>query len=99
MVKITKQVKLTAINPANEREIEMMVGKAMCAYANLQKVCECEELFIESGAGTQEQVDIAKVRHESEYEATIRILDFFVTENLYEIQDFIKMRALEMMGA
>lgn len=89
---------LTAYNECNDREIEIMVGKAMCAYANLDRVTKSEELFVESGAGTKEQVEIAKAKHASEYEATVRCIDFFVRENLYEIQDYIIERTAEELG-
>lgn len=96
---MTKQTKLTAINEINERNVEVMMGKAVCAYANLQRVIEYEELFVESGAVTHEQAEVAKARHASEHEATVRCLDLFVKENLYEIQQIVRACAEEMMRA
>lgn len=66
--------KLTAYNGQNDREIGMMMGKAMCAYANWQSA--------ESKAFAIEQ----RVAHRSEYEATVRCIDMFVKESIYEIQ-------------
>lgn len=89
---------LTACNEANEREINSMVGKAMCAYANYRKVHEHEELMVESGAFTAEQVEVAKAKHSSEFEATIRCIEMFVRESIYEIQAHVWDRCAEEFG-
>lgn len=71
---------LTAANPANGREVSMMTGKAMCAYANLVKASEAGMLN-------------AATAYESEYEATVRCLEMFVRENIYEVQRIVRERA------
>ena len=87
---------LTATNKANEREIEMMVGKAMCAYANWQST-EGDAINLATVYGDA-MVDRAVTAYKSEYEATIRILEFFVEESIYEIQEHVTMRACEEFG-
>lgn len=91
---MTKQTKLTAINPANEREIEVMFGKAVCAYANAQ---ETFKLPYTDGRFRHVPQDEVVAAMRSEHEATVRCLDLFVKENLYEIQDIVKASAIEMM--
>lgn len=77
---------LTAYNEANAREIEMMVGKAMCAWANWQTA-------IDNPYST-----IAQTAYKSEYEATVRCIDMFVRESLYEVQAYIIECAVEMIS-
>ena len=71
---------LTAIHEGTDREISMMVGKAMCAYANLTNATEAGMLN-------------TAIALESEYEATVRCIDMLVCENLYAIQHYIVNRA------
>ena len=83
---------MTNLNPTNERnarEVEMMVGKAMCAYANYReaKASEAEAIREKSAIAFQ-----------SEYEATIRIIEMFVKESIYEIQPYIWDRCAEEFG-
>ena len=78
--------KLTAYNSQNDREISMMMGKAMCAYANWQ-VSEKKAFAIEQ-----------RVAHRSEYEATVRCIDMFVKESIYEIQFAVIESAKEELG-
>ena len=66
--------KLTAYNSQNDCAIGMMMGKAMCAYANWQKA--------EKTAFAVEW----RVACRSEYEATVRCIAMFVKESIYEIQ-------------
>ena len=84
---------LTAYNECNEREINSMVGKAMCAYANMLTVIEKADKF----DSVMEAVSAKRV-HESEYEATIRCIDMFVRESLYEIQALVKQRVADEFG-
>ncbi len=87
---------LTAYNECNDREIEMMVGKAMCAYANWQN-----SLKAVYGADNDTDRTMFKqnaIACSSEYEATIRCIDMFVRENIYEIQHYITSRAAEEFG-
>lgn len=95
---MTKQTKLTAINPANEREIEAMFGKAMCAYANWMRSTDSRRFFFKSHVSEAEREAI-RAALKSEYEATVRCLDLFVNENLYEIQQIVRDCAEEMMRA
>lgn len=71
---------LTAYNESNDREISMMVGKAMCAYANWQRA-------------EAEGMERCAIACESEYEATIRIIGFFVRDSIYAIQAYVIDRA------
>ena len=71
---------LTAYNEANEREISMMVGKAMCAYANWMDA---------RGEG----MEFYATACESEYEATIRCIGMFVKDSIYAIQAYVVGRA------
>lgn len=85
---------LTPTHEVNAREIDMMVGKATCAYANMMMVIERANEF----DSVMEAVSAKRV-YEAEYEATTRILDFFVEESLYEIQHAIIAEAEAMMAA
>ena len=64
---------LTPINPANEREIAMMMSKAVCAWANW---------------ATHDDV-LQPAEHKAmlaaEYEATARCIAMFVREPLWQI--------------
>lgn len=72
--------KLTAYNKANDPQIEAMMGKAMCAYANWQSVKDDrDQLTYLYG---RELVEKSLSAHESEYEATVRCIDMFVKESV-----------------
>ena len=87
---------LTAYNECNEREIESMVGKAMCAWANHESAMRAEkQLRAEYGDATFEKVTAAQL---SEYEATARCIGFFVKESLPEICAYIIERAEKEFG-
>ena len=88
--------KLTAIKETNEREIEMMVGKAMCAYANARETFDKSYTDPEFRHVSQDEIVAALT---AEYEATIRCIAMFVREDLYEIQRFVKAEAEKMMAA
>lgn len=77
---------LTAYNDQNAREIEMMMGKAMCAYANAVTI---------NKMNPKSENVIALM---SEYEATVRCIDMFVRENIYEIQLAVIDSAKEEFG-
>lgn len=88
--------KLTAYNSQNDREISTMMGKAMCSYANWQeRKSNKSELVKEFGKA---QVEIAIVASQSEYEATVRCIDMFVKESIYEIQFAVIESAKEELG-
>lgn len=74
--------KLTAYNNQNDREISMMMGKAMCSYANWQQERN-------SDRENKTQKALIEQSHRSEYEATVRCIDMFVKESIYEIQQAI----------
>lgn len=76
---------LTAYNEANEREISMMVGKAMCALANAK-------------TAKKQGMEHVRIACESEYEATVRCIDMFVKESLYEIQFHVIAETEKMMA-
>lgn len=72
---------LTAYNSQNDREIGMMMGKAMCAYANFLNAKEHEEHEFK-----YQPKEVVVQKHLSEYEATVRCIGMFVKESIYEIQ-------------
>ena len=87
----TEMKNLTPYNECNEREIESMVGKAMCAYANHESAMKAEDqLRRDYGDKVFERTTAAQW---SEYEATVRCIEFFVRDSIYEIQDYIIERA------
>lgn len=88
---------LTAYNECNEREINSMVGKAMCAYANFVAAKSDEAKLTERFGEIAYEKTEAALR--SEYEATVRCIDMFVRESIYEIQDFVIAEAEKMMAA
>ena len=90
--------KLTAIHEGTEREIEMMVGKAMCAYENWQVALKCVYDDYKLGEEGYTANYIRAARNKSEYEATAHILEFFVQENIYDIQRYVLARAKAEFG-
>ena len=74
--------KLTAYNDCNERAIEGMFGKAMCAYANWMDVRNADYHDPRFRHEPQGEVEAAC---QSEYEATVRCLAFLVKESVPEI--------------
>lgn len=92
---------LTPINESNAREIQTMLGKAVCAYANWMVAIDAKSTERAKHWTVEQQVSQERTiaAHASEYEATIRILDLFVEENLYEIQDVVTAEAEAMMAA
>ena len=93
---MTKQTKLTAINEINERNVEVMMGKAICAFANARTIFKKSYNDPQFRHVSQDEIVAAC---EAEYEATVRCLDLLVKENLYEIQQIIRDCAEEMMRA
>ena len=88
---MTKQTKLTAINEINERNVEVMMGKAICAFANARTIFKKSYNDTQFRHVSQDEIVAAC---EAEYEATVRL---FVKENLYEIQRIVRASAIEMM--
>lgn len=89
--------KLTAYNSQNDREISMMMGKAMCAYANWKMATERPEGFFFKNVKPMER-KLATAGFMSEYEATVRCIDMFVKESIYEIQNAVIESAKEELG-
>lgn len=84
-------MKLSAYNENNGREIEMMVSKAMCAYANYHENKKNKaELVFKFGV---KEFDEAQVALESELEATERCIAMFVKNSMYEIGAYVIERA------
>ena len=77
---------ITATNEANERQVEQMVGKAMCAYANWQMT---EKRKRERGA---------VIACQSEYEATVRCIAMFVDQPTSYICSYVIARCSEEFG-
>ena len=94
----TKNNNLTPFNACNARELQMMVNKAVCSYANwtVARKCVLEDIEMEGDA------DAAKMRaltaSKSEYEATVRCINMFVRESLVEVCQYVIAEAEEMMA-
>lgn len=88
-------MKLTAYNECNDREIEAMVGKAMCAFANAREMFKLPYTDPRFRHETQDEVVSSLM---AEYEATVRCIDLFVRESLYEIQSYVSGRAKTEFG-
>lgn len=85
---------MTNLNPINERnarEVEMMVGKAMCAYANAESIKRDAKKNIEEYGHEEYRVAVQSCM--SEYEATVRCIEMFVSDSIYAIQHYVVSRA------
>lgn len=92
-------MKLNAYNEANEREISSMVGKAMCAWANWQDAKKYTAFAIEANDDYCKAIsEKSETACASEYEATIRCIDLFVKNSIYEIQHYVIAEAEKMMA-
>lgn len=82
---------LTATNEDNDRQIEQMVGKAMCAYANWQQ---------ERNSDREDKIQkkLIEQSHRSEYEATVRCIGLFVDQPTSYICQYVIARAKEEFG-
>lgn len=89
---------LTVTKSTNQREVEMMFGKAMCAYANWMVVRKCVledlDMGFDPDADKSRYVTAAK----SEYEATVRCIAMFTVEHLPEVCQTIIDRAKSEFG-
>lgn len=83
--KTATKATVTPINPANSREVEMMMGKAMCAWAN-------------ATTGGYHQIERYRHMAMAEYEATARCIDMFVREPLWKVCSTIIERAKAEFG-
>ena len=86
---------ITAKKKANEREVEMMVGKAMCAYANWKQTEAADYNNPQFRHVSQYEVMAAQ---ESEYETTCRCIAMFTVEHLPEVCQTIIDRAKSEFG-
>lgn len=87
---------ITAKKSTNEMEVRMMVGKAMCAYANAEanrKFWEAEE-----NASLKRGIQVEVEKAMSEYEATVRCIAMFANEHLPEICKTVIEMAEEEFG-
>ena len=88
--------KLNAYNECNEREINSMVGKAACAWANRECALKSEkQLRSEFGDKVFDTTTAAQL---SEYEATVRCIGMFVRESLPQVCEFVIAEAEKMMA-
>ena len=89
---------LKPIHECNAREVEMMVGKAMCAWANAEanrKFWEAEE-----NASLKRGIQVEVEKAMSEYEATVRCIAMFVSDTLPAICKHVIDRAeTELLAA
>lgn len=87
---------VTARNHDNDTQVESMMGKAICAYANWKEAeREREKLAMLHG---REKVELAVTAHQSEYEATVRCIALFVEEHLPEVCRIVIDRCEEELG-
>lgn len=88
---------ITATNKGNERQIEQMVDKAMCAYANAKRAGERPDGFFFNKLSKQDvEVEVAKMW--SEYEATIHCIAMFVEQPTSYICQYVIARAKDEFG-
>ena len=78
---------LELINESNEREVDRMVGKAMCAYANW--TMEVHDADTDP---------VAACGFRSEYEATVRCIAMFVHDPLSHVCAYVIDGAHEAFG-
>ena len=86
---------LTALHGCNERAIESMMGKAMCAYANR---IEASRLPYTDAAFRHVPQGEVIAALESEYEATVRCIAMLVQEPLPRICMEVKERVRDEFG-
>lgn len=88
---------LTVTKSTNQREVEMMFGKAMCAYANWKSATEHPLSTVDGIANTEEQ-KFFMAAYKSEYEATVRCIAMFVDESLPQVCKAVIDAAKEEFG-
>lgn len=87
---------VTPYNRDNDTQVESMMGKAMCAYANWRETEEeRDQLTMVYG---REMVEKTITAHQSEYEATVRCIAMFVKEHVPEICQIVIGRCAEEFG-
>ena len=96
-MKATTEIKkLTPIHENNEREVEMMVGKAMCAYANAESIKRDAKKNIDEYGYAEYRMAVQA--YMSEYEATVRCIEMFVKDSIYAVQAHVNERAEREFG-
>lgn len=85
---------ITATNEDNERQVEMMVGKAMCAWANYLQAVE----MTKDTKNDPTLVQVGLTAHMSEYEATVRCIALFVDQPTSFICNYVIARCFEEFG-
>ena len=78
-----------------DRQIEQMVSKAMCAYANWRETSNAN--FNDPRFRHVSQYE-AEAEHRSEYEATVRCIALFVEEHVPSICEHVIARAEDEFG-
>ena len=87
---------LTVYNECDERPVEQMVGKAMCAYANYKTaINEHTKNVNEYGLAS---VNIVEAECRSEYEATVRCIAMFVEQPTSYICQYVISRCRDELG-
>lgn len=87
---------LIATNPENERVVEQMVGKAMCALANAEEIKrDAKKNIAEYG---HEEYRVAVQARMSEYEATARCISMLVEQPLVSVCHYIVVKCHEEFG-
>lgn len=87
---------ITATNEDNERQVDRMVGKAMCAYANYKGAKnEHKNLVKQYGAIS---VEVTEAQYMSEYEATVHCIALFVDQPTSFICNYVIARCFEEFG-
>lgn len=98
---------VTATNKDNTANVERMMGKAICAYANYVTAQKRGVEMVEAAIEANENVKLNGVyaqnlecehRAVSEYEATVRCIDMFVDEPLFKVCSIVISRCKEELG-
>lgn len=87
---------VTAFNHDNDRVVEMMMGKAICAYANMREAKNNMDELVQIHGRQQVILHIECLN--SEYEATVRCIDMLVKEPLHEVCRIVIARCAEELG-
>lgn len=91
--------KLHTYNECDERPVEMMVGKAMCAWANWQTELKCWNECVDDcdkyGMHVHERAASGYV---NEYEATVMCIGMFVSDSVLKIRAYTIERAKNKFG-
>jgi len=86
---------ITATHKVNEPQVEAMVGKAMCAYANWR---ETENADYDDPQFRHESQYEVVAAYRAEYEATVRCIAMFVDQPTSYICKYVIDRCAEEFG-